>query len=61
VTQFQEDLANESFVMFVVATYGEGEPTDNARDFIEWLEKKTEGPILSNTKFTVNDVKYLFL
>jgi sulfite reductase alpha subunit-like flavoprotein len=24
-------------VMFALATYGEGEPTDNARDFHEWL------------------------
>jgi len=28
-----EDLRHESCVIFIAATYGEGEPTDNARDF----------------------------
>ncbi|KAF7234428.1 hypothetical protein EG68_11730 [Paragonimus skrjabini miyazakii] len=27
-----------SLTIFIVATYGEGEPTDSARHFIEWLE-----------------------
>eukprot|EP01132_Coremiostelium_polycephalum_P005286 gene5286-6579_t len=32
-----EDLASEYFAMFVVATHGEGDPTDNAKDFYLWL------------------------
>ena len=27
-----------SMVIFVMATYGEGDPTDNAQEFYEWLQ-----------------------
>eukprot|EP00047_Mylnosiga_fluctuans_P002362 m.224201 g.224201 ORF g.224201 m.224201 type:complete len:656 (-) comp11058_c0_seq1:70-2037(-) len=32
----------DALVLFCLATYGEGEPTDNARDFHDWL-KEAEG------------------
>ena len=35
-------LAKEKFVIFVMATYGDGEPTDNAADFMTWLVDKAE-------------------
>jgi NADPH-ferrihemoprotein reductase len=49
-----DDLAEESLVVFLVATYGEGEPTDNARDFYDWLRDNSHSnDTLSNLKFAV--------
>lgn len=50
-----EQLAEEKGVVaFVVATYGEGEPTDNAKDFTEWLSaaEREEGS-LSDLQYIV--------
>ncbi|EGC38958.1 hypothetical protein DICPUDRAFT_148280 [Dictyostelium purpureum] len=49
-----EDLANEWFVMFLVSTHGEGDPTDNAKEFYLWLtndERPTD--LLTGVPFTV--------
>ena len=40
----QEELTrlkeiDNSIAVFCLATYGEGDPTDNAMDFFEWLMK----------------------
>ncbi len=40
--------------MIVVATYGEGEPTDNARGFYEWLKNDDLAhDLLKGVKYTV--------
>ncbi|KAF1331738.1 Nadph-cytochrome p450 reductase, partial [Globisporangium splendens] len=40
-------LEKEKCVIFVMATYGEGDPTDNAVSFIKWL-KNADGDISDN-------------
>merc|ERR1719295_208740 len=50
-----EDLCNEELVIFLVATYGEGEPTDNAQEFYNWLSAEDDrmDDELSNIQFAV--------
>ncbi|AOA64386.1 NADP-cytochrome P450 reductase [Komagataella phaffii CBS 7435] len=46
-----EQVEGFTFITFFMATYGEGEPTDNAVEFIEFLKNDAED--LSNLKYTV--------
>lgn len=49
-----EDLAHEPYVIFLVATHGEGDPTDNAIGFYEWISsKEREQDDLKDVKFSV--------
>ncbi|POM69050.1 NADPH-cytochrome p450 reductase [Phytophthora palmivora] len=48
-----EKLQHEKLVIFVMATYGEGDPTDNAVDFIAFLKDKKRGTTLEGVNFTV--------
>lgn len=49
-----EDLSEEEFIMVVVATYGEGEPTDNAKDLYDWLaDDARDDDLLESLQFTV--------
>lgn len=40
-----------SIAIFAVATYGEGDPTDNAIEFHHWLKDGGNGADLSGLKY----------
>ncbi|KAE9335352.1 NADPH--cytochrome P450 reductase 1 [Phytophthora rubi] len=51
-----QKLKDERLVIFVMATYGEGDPTDNAVDFVDFLKDKEQvlgDNSLADVKFTV--------
>ncbi|CUM62954.1 uncharacterized protein PRCAT00000514001 [Priceomyces carsonii] len=45
------DITDDILCFFIVATYGEGEPTDNAIDFVEWMDN--EADTLSSLRYAV--------
>jgi hypothetical protein len=56
LTGAQEDLermgeVENGLAIFALATYGEGDPTDNAIDFHQWLKDDCNGADLSGLKY----------
>ncbi|KAL3693867.1 hypothetical protein R1sor_007518 [Riccia sorocarpa] len=52
---FEAKLKKEQIALFIVATYGDGEPTDDAVDFCKWLTQLSDdkGPWLSELQYAV--------
>eukprot|EP00658_Telonema_sp_P-2_P012045 TRINITY_DN14595_c0_g1_i1.p1 TRINITY_DN14595_c0_g1~~TRINITY_DN14595_c0_g1_i1.p1 ORF type:complete len:223 (+),score=73.63 TRINITY_DN14595_c0_g1_i1:248-916(+) len=57
-----ENLEEEPYVVFFLATHGEGDPTDNAKAFYEWLKDKErqEGELskLAYSVFGLGNTQY---
>ncbi|KAF4686089.1 hypothetical protein FOZ60_005668 [Perkinsus olseni] len=52
--EFDPDtFVEQKNVIILAATYGEGDPTDNASEFATWLSKEAQPGCLENMKFTV--------
>ena len=50
-------MTSDELVIFVMATYGEGDPTDNAIDFMKWLKTEEDTSALSKMSFAVRDMQ----
>jgi len=50
------------FAVFIISTYGEGDPSDNATPFVSWIgsDKDTQLPALRYVAFGLGNSKYKF-
>ena len=38
ISDLEDELEGPCLAVFCLATYGEGDPTDNAQEFFDWLQ-----------------------
>ncbi len=50
---FDDDHMTAPLQLFAMATYGEGEPTDNAHQFVDWLKASKDSGILDGKRYAV--------
>ena len=43
IKELEDELEGPTLAVFMMATYGEGDPTDNAQEFFDWLKGEPEG------------------
>ncbi|KAK0124788.1 hypothetical protein ONS96_008669 [Cadophora gregata f. sp. sojae] len=55
-------ISKSSFAIFVISTYGEGDPSDNSTQFFSWIgsNKETQLPDLRYVAFGLGNSKYKF-
>ncbi len=51
--RFKPSEMEGSNAIFLVATYGEGDPTDNARSFYTWMTEEAQTEALKDMKYAV--------
>ncbi|PMD38570.1 riboflavin synthase domain-like protein [Hyaloscypha variabilis F] len=56
------NIPETKFAIFIISTYGEGDPSDNATQFLSWLDanKTVHFPKLSYAAFGLGNKKYKF-
>ncbi len=43
IKELEDELEGPTLAVFMMATYGEGDPTDNAQEFFDWLKGEPDG------------------
>lgn len=54
-------ISNTKFALFLLSTYGEGDPSDNTTDFLAWLQKRSDSlPNLRYAAFGLGNSNYVY-